>query len=226
MKILAFDTATDACTIALMLDDELLSKTVIAPQQHAKLMLPMIDELLDKSGIDLKNLDGIAFGRGPGSFTGLRIGAGLAQGLAFGAGLSVAPVSTLAAVAQGAKREKDVSAVIAILDARMQEIYWATYQSDDQGLMHIVGKEVVCPPDQAPAPETGEWYVAGPGWSAYRSVLSDLLGNVTYESDGERMPDAQDIAVLGADLLNKGEDVARDKALPVYIRNQVAVAMR
>ncbi len=221
MKILALETATDACSAALWLDGEVEETLRLAPREHAALLLPMVQSLLAGAGLTLGRLDALAFGRGPGSFTGLRIAAGMAQGLAFGAGLPVVPVSTLAALAQGTAREQGVDRVLAALDARMQEVYWGAYRL--QGA-HVVAaaQEIVCPPTAVPPPPgAGEWAGAGSGWLAWGEALRAATGASRVFAD--QRPQARDVASLAATGLAAGEAVAPEQVRPVYLRDQVAI---
>lgn len=218
MNLLALDTSTDLCTVALWMDGRVLERQDPAGQQSERL-LTLVDSLLDEAGFTLRQLDAIAFGRGPGSFTGLRIGAGVAQGLAFGAGLPVVPVSSLAALAQSV----DAPRVLAAFDARMQQVYWGAYQRDPQGVMVLQGSELVISPASVPLPEGGNWVGAGPGWDAYHVDLTARLGP-HVKTWHPRMPvRAGQVAVLGAMAMKANQAVAPEAALPVYIRDDVAV---
>ncbi len=148
MKILAIDTSTEACSAAISIDGDCIERFEIARQRHTELILPMIESLMNEAGFNSATaFDVLAFGCGPGSFTGIRIGTGVVQGIALGAGLRVAPVSSLAAIAQGACREHRQKNILAGIDARMQEIYWGHYQLDAQGFMQTSQAEVVGKPD-------------------------------------------------------------------------------
>ncbi|MFZ4702392.1 MAG: tRNA (adenosine(37)-N6)-threonylcarbamoyltransferase complex dimerization subunit type 1 TsaB, partial [Candidatus Methylumidiphilus sp.] len=143
MKLLSLETSTEACSAALYLDGEITERYQLAPQQHNKLILPMIQSLLAEADLKLHQLDALAFGRGPGSFTGVRIAAGIVQGLAFGADLPVAPVSTLAAMAQEVFAESDSQYALPCIDARMGEVYWGVYRRGNDGMAKLSGSEVV-----------------------------------------------------------------------------------
>ncbi|MGL5610034.1 MAG: tRNA (adenosine(37)-N6)-threonylcarbamoyltransferase complex dimerization subunit type 1 TsaB, partial [Aeromonas veronii] len=145
LKILAVDTATEACSAALLVGDKLFSRWEEAPRDHTRKILPMVQAVLEDAGISLSDLDAIAFGRGPGSFTGVRIGISVAQGLAFGAGVPLIGISTLAAMAQGAYRLDGAEQVLTAIDARMNEVYFGRYELID-GRMQLVGDEVVSDP--------------------------------------------------------------------------------
>ncbi|HHO69126.1 MAG TPA: tRNA (adenosine(37)-N6)-threonylcarbamoyltransferase complex dimerization subunit type 1 TsaB, partial [Gammaproteobacteria bacterium] len=211
--------ATDACSAALWLDGEVEQDLRLAPRGHAALLLPMVDALLAAAGLSLGRLDALAFGRGPGSFTGLRIAAGMTQGLAFGAGLPVVPVSTLAALAQGTVREQGVERVLAALDARMQEVYWGAYRLHGESVV-AAGQETVCPPTEVPSPGAGEWTGAGSGWLAWGEALRAATGVGRVFAD--QRPQARDIASLAATALAAGGAVAPEQACPVYLRDEVA----
>jgi len=222
MKILAIDTSTEACSVALHIDGDVKEEFEVVKQSHTDRVLPMIESLLAEAGMSsVKQFDAIAFGRGPGSFTGIRIGTGVVQGIAMGADLPVAPVSTLAAIAQGARRNWGARRVITAIDARMQEIYWGCFQLDEQNLMVPVQPECVAKPHSLPVPE-GIWFGAGSAWTAYKDELSTYFEGTISEQDGAALPHAQDIATLAIDMVNKNELVSAELAQPVYLRNEVA----
>jgi tRNA threonylcarbamoyladenosine biosynthesis protein TsaB len=221
-RILAIEAATDACSAALLVDDTVHERFEIAPRQHVALMLPFVESLLADAGTSLGQLDAVAFGRGPGSFTGVRIAAGLTQGIAFGAGLPVIPVSTLAALAQGTVREHGATAVLAALDARMQEVYWGAFRRDAEGLVEGVGEECVCAPDTVECPQQHGWTGAGSGWDAYADVLAPRCAVQAAEVYAKQQPHAADVARLAARAFAQGKALAPEQAIPVYLRNNVA----
>jgi tRNA threonylcarbamoyladenosine biosynthesis protein TsaB len=223
VKLLAVDTSTEACSAALLIDDEIIERYRLAPREHTQLILPMIDALLSEAGLKVVALDGVAFGRGPGAFTGLRIAAGVVQGIAFAADLPVAPVSSLAALAQGIRREAGASRVLAAIDARIQEVYWGAYECDDTARPRIVGVEAVCSPQRIPIPGGDGWYGVGSGWGVYLPHLQRRLAGSLRGWDAQRYPRAHDVALLGAAAIDRGEAVSAEQALPVYLRNEVAV---
>ena len=231
MKLLAIETATEACSAALSIDGEVLERFEIAPRGHTELILPMIDELMAEADINISQVDAMAFGRGPGAFTGVRIAVGVTQGIAFGADLPVVPVSTLAALAQGIGAQgigtQDASAdhVLVALDARMDEVYWGAYQRNSAGLMELLCEECVSPPADVPLVEGEHWRGAGAGWSAYESVLSERFASQLLSGagawDGAALPHARDVAVLGLAGFDAGQAVSAEQALPVYLRDKV-----
>ncbi len=176
MNLVAIETSAEACSAALWSDGDVFERFAIAPRAHSELILPMLGEVLADGGVARADLDGVVFGRGPGSFTGVRIATGVAQGLAYGLDLPVVPVSTLEILAQGVLRELGADRVLAAFDARMGEIYWATCVADANGLMRIEGEELVCAPDAVPQAPDGQWVGAGSGWEAYTDVLSQRQG--------------------------------------------------
>ncbi len=147
MRIMAIDTATEACSVALWDNGKTSALFELCPREHTQRILPMVSEILTESGVALSAMDALAFGRGPGSFTGVRIGIGIAQGLALGAELPMVGVSTLMTMAQGAWRVSGATRVLAAIDARMGEVYWAEYQRDEQGVWHGEETEAVLKPD-------------------------------------------------------------------------------
>lgn len=221
MKILAIETATEACSAALTIDGEIRERYQIAPRLHSELILPMIDELMQEADLPLSALDAIAFGRGPGSFIGLRIAAGVTQGIAFAADLPVLPISTLAALAQVSEQPL----VLAAIDARMQEVYWAAYQRGDDGLVKLIDEEQLTPAGQVVLPSMLEkpaiWFGAGTGWREQGPDLAAYLRSVgTYEE--ELFPRAAAVARLGVAAWQRGEAVDAEQAQPVYLRDNVA----
>jgi tRNA threonylcarbamoyladenosine biosynthesis protein TsaB len=224
MNILALDTSTEACSVALHAESEIREHFKLAPREHAKLILPMVDALLAETGLSLSQLDAIAFGCGPGAFTGLRIAAGVAQGLAFGADLPVLPISTLAALAQGAHTDLGAARVLAALDARMSEVYWGVYQINGSGVMELHGAEEVCEPEHVALPDEGEWQGVGSGWKEYGAALQARCGALVHTVAAERLPRARDIALLARVAFQRGLSVSAEQAVPVYLRNQVAWA--
>ena len=222
MKLLAIDTATESCTAALLIDDDIRERYEVAPRGHAGLILPMVDSLLAEAGLVATDLDGLVLGHGPGSFTGVRIGAGVVQGIAFAADLPVAPVSTLAGMAQGAVRTLGARSVLVAIDARMQEVYWGCYQLGTQALVQAVCTECVLAPDTVTAPAAGTWVGVGSGWGPYAAQLEAALGKRPAEIVSRFYPHAQDLALLGAQVMREGRGVAPDRALPVYLRDRVA----
>ena len=169
MKILALDTATEACSAALLSGGSVYERHEIAPRRHAELILPMVDGVLAEAGLGLNDVDAIAFGRGPGAFTGIRIAAGVTQGLALGAGLPVIPVSSLATLAQGVINQS--ATLLPAIDARMGEIYWAAYDAAQDGLVRLVTEEQVAPPDAVQIPAGKQIFGVGSGWDTYRATL-------------------------------------------------------
>lgn len=216
MKILALDTSTEACSVAVSIDDAVYERFELG-QKHSSRILSMANEVLVESGLALSGLDALAFGRGPGSFTGLRIGTGVAQGLAFGADLPVVPVSSLAALAQG----QDGARILAAFDARMSQVYWGAYVRNARGIVELVGRECVVAPKEVPIPEDGGWLGAGSGWDEYADVLLARLGQILRAWCRQCYPRARDVAELGRVGLQNGHTVAPEQALPVYLRHAV-----
>ena len=223
MRILAIDTATEACSAALWNDGTLSAHFEICPREHTQRILPLVQEVLNESGTQLTDLDALAFGRGPGSFTGVRIGIGIAQGLALGAELPMIGVSTLATMAQGAWRKTGATRVLAAIDARMGEVYWAEYQRDEQGVWHGEESEAVLKPEavrERLQRLEGEWATVGTGWQAWPDMARD--SGLTLVDGDIQLPEAQDMLPLACHLFTAGKTVAVEHAEPVYLRNEVA----
>lgn len=220
MKLLALDTATHGCSIALLVNDHVEERQLDAPRVQAEAVLPMVERLLAESGMKLGGLDAVAFGRGPGAFTGLRVAASVAQGLAFGAGLPVVPVSELAALAWGAHRVHSASQVVACLDARMGEVYWAAYGVSGRDVMALSGESLSSPGDlQLQA--KGPWFGAGSGWAVHREALKERVPKLLGVAP-DLAPTAADIVRLAARAFSQGTALPAEEALPVYLRDRVA----
>lgn len=216
--LLALDTSTEACSVALLHAQRVLVRHEVIPRLHAQRLLPMIGEILAEAGIAMSALDAIAFGRGPGAFTGVRIAIGVVQGLAFALERPVLPISDLAVLAQRAYREHAATQVAAAIDARMDEVYWGCYRLE-AGEMRLLGAEAVLPPERVDLPRdaAGNWFGAGTGWG-YAARLP-----VTPQAlDASLLPHAEDLLALAGFAWARGEGVDADAAQPVYLRDNVA----
>ncbi len=224
MKILAIDTATEACSAALYIDGVITEQYQLAPREHTKLILKMIEALLDQSDIELLALDALAFGCGPGSFTGVRIATGVIQGLAFASDLPVLPVSTLAAIAQQAYDDHQHQYVLSAIDARMEEMYWACYHLGDNGLMKLAGEEKVSSAQKVKLAVdlSTSWSGAGSAWESYSEQLNAVLGIQVKAIYPDYLPHASSIVKLAVDDFQQGKAVEASQALPIYLRNDVA----
>ncbi len=229
MKILALETSGSDCSAALLIGDHLEQRHRQAPRQHADLILEMLDALLREAALSLRDLDVIAYGRGPGSFTGVRIAAAVAQGIAFGAERPVIGVSTLAALARAASRQTDARRIACALDARMGEVYWGCFEIDAQKGLLAVGDEAVLDPRHTPELTGTGWCAAGSGWEVYPDLVHGHRAALT-RPDGPDGPnqvqvisdariEAGDVACLARNQLT--EATPADRALPVYLRHQV-----
>lgn len=221
MKILAIDTATEACSVALSLDGQIYSTFEICPQQHSQRILPMIDDVLTQAQLRLSELDFLAFGQGPGSFTGVRIATGILQGLALGSNLQVIGVSTLAAMAQQVIEQQKHQNVAVAIDARMSEVYWGCFRNQNN-LATLVQTENVLPPqdavEQLPfAPES--FTAAGTGWNAYQTLELVLPEPVSVQV---LYPDAKYMLALAIEYAKQGLAVDVEHITPVYLRDKVS----
>jgi tRNA threonylcarbamoyladenosine biosynthesis protein TsaB len=218
VKILALDTSTEHCTVALWRDGDVDARHEHVGQRHSQRLLPMIDDLLDRHGLGVKGLDGIAFGQGPGSFTGLRIACGVTQGLAFGAGLPVVGIATLLALAEAVQAAR----VVCCMDARMGEIYHAAYSRAGDGWAPA-SEPSVCAPQSAPALPEGDWTGCGSGFAAHGNALRQLYGGRLSAIMPDVFPHAREIAQLAAREFEAGRAVAAEQAVPLYVRDKVAL---
>ena len=221
VKLLAVETSTEACSAALHIDGEVRERFKIAPREHTKLILPMIDSLLADAQLKPQQLDALAFSRGPGSFTGVRISTGIIQGIALGADLPVVPVSTLAAIAQHYLKNTDKDCAYTAMDARMGEIFWAAYQKNSQGYAELIGEEAVTLAENVVIPSI-QGVGIGSGWGVYQQQLTDRLGALILDIEVDHLPRASAIADLGVIGFNQNKAVDVEKAMPVYLRDKVA----
>jgi tRNA threonylcarbamoyladenosine biosynthesis protein TsaB len=220
LNILALETSSQWCSVALWLDGRLLAREELAGQRHSELLLPMVDALLNDAALELRNMDAVAFGAGPGSFTGLRIACGVAQGLAAGAGIATVGVGTLMAMAQASGAPR----VLACLDARMGEIYCAAYERNADA-WHVVHPPRLSTPDEAPALDGGAWTGVGSGFEAYASALMRRYDGRIDTVQADLHPRAHEVAILGAEMFRQGLGLPPEQAHPVYLRDHVALTI-
>jgi len=221
MKLLAFDASTEFLSIALQTNEQLETLDIQAGQTASQLILPQIQGLLDKAQLNLSDLDGIAFGAGPGSFTGVRIACGVAQGLAFGANLPVVGINVLMALAEASGAER----VIAASDARMGEVYHAAYIRKDGDWTEMCAAGVYKPQD-VPAVEGDDWVGVGTAWKVYDETLREKYQQQVSKTLSEMTPKAEAIMRLAMPIFARGEAVSASKAAPIYIRNRVALTSK
>ncbi len=216
--LLSLDTSTEACSVALQYQGQ-VTEAFETGIRHSEIILSMIEKILIDNGLVVSQLDCITFGRGPGMFTGLRIGAGVVQGIAFAADLPVLPVSSLAILAQGQKSNK----VMTALDARMNQVYWGLFEKDNQGLARPCIDEQVISPEAIQLPESLGWSGAGSGWDQYGDMLVRVTGTHLDNWQANQFPCARHILPIANALYNSGKQVDADQAIPVYLRDNVAV---
>lgn len=223
MNLLAIETATDACSVVLLQNQTIFHRFAVAPRKHTEMVLPMVDEVCQQANIALTDLNYIAYGQGPGAFTGLRITAGVVQGLAFALQLQVIAVSTLAALAHQVFRLHGKQQLLVGIDARMGEIYWGGYQFND-GIISSVINEQVAAAEQLIIPENGmEWCGVGSGWLVARDALLQRCSSIQIqEVYADIYPDATDVAILAQQQLQYGyKQLSSCDVTPLYLRNQV-----
>jgi len=218
MRILALETSTEYCSVALWQDGNVVNHCELVGQRHSELLIGILDNLLHEAGVKLTELDGIAFGAGPGSFTGVRIACGVTQGLALGADLPVVGVCTLQALAQAAGHDK----VITALDARMGEIYHAVYEKR-AGVWVTICEPNLCLPQQAPQVQGSGWFSTGSGFAMYGAVLDNCYAGQIAGSDTQAVPQAIAVAEFAAPLFAAGQGMDAAQAMPFYLRDKVAL---
>lgn len=221
LTLLALDTATEACSVALKYQHQISSLDEVSPRSHTQRILPMVDELLKKAGIGLNHVDYLVFGRGPGSFTGVRVGVSVAQGLAMGANLPVVAVSNLTAMAEEAYQTFGATEVIALIDARMNEVYFSQLSRTEQSWQTRV-EEQVCSPEKAIAQFQlqDNLHIVGTGWAAY-PAFADLQKNQAFSPPQITLPSARFMLPLAEQQIAKGQSQTAFEIEPVYLRNEV-----
>jgi len=227
--ILAIETSSELASVALSLPGgAVLARESSGVRTHSQSVLPMVQEVLAEAGLQLADCAAIAFGAGPGSFTGVRTACGVAQGLAFGANLPVLPLVTLEALAEACRVRTGATEVLAVLDARMGEVYWAQYRYGVDGAWQAVCAPALClPKDVAPQFHPG-LAACGNGFAAYPQDLAAGLAHagagtsLAVGAHADILPHARELAVLGAAKLAAGQGVPADQAQPLYLRNKVA----
>jgi tRNA threonylcarbamoyladenosine biosynthesis protein TsaB len=219
MNLLAIETATETCSVALSVNGEVLERYQHAPRQHAELLLPWVGQLLAEAGLGYTSIDAIAFSRGPGSFTSLRIGIGVVQGLAWASDRPVIPVSSLAATAQTVVRD-GVGVALVALDARMNEVFTGLFEVNENGIMMPLSAEMVCPPEDVRVPLACKPFGIGNGFNRYAALnaLSAQLGGIRCEV----WPRASAVLQLAQAWLKTNEPLPAEQAQPVYLRDNVA----
>jgi tRNA threonylcarbamoyladenosine biosynthesis protein TsaB len=217
MRVLAIDTATEACSVALRCGAETISRAAPGGRSDARQILGMVDAVLAEGQVSLGMLDGIAASIGPGAFTGVRISVAVAQGLAFGADLRVAAITTLEALAAQAPHDP----VMACLDARMGEVYWGCFTPDPGRGVRATSAAAVGPPHSVVLPAAESFRGVGRGFAAY-PVLAALPGLSVNAADSQALPDAREFALLGALRLELGEGLDPADLIPLYLRDKVA----
>jgi len=219
VNLLAIETATETCSVALEVEGDVRQCHRHAPRQHAELLLPFVQDLLAQAGIGLGSVDAIAFSRGPGSFTSLRIGIGVVQGLAWATGCPVIPVSSLAATAQSAA-VSGVKAALVALDARMNEVFTGLFRLNDDGIMTAVGEERVCPPGLVKLPDDTDIFAVGIGFERYPELhrLAGRLAGIRADT----WPGAVAVLKLAQAWSLTHDALPAEMAQPVYLRDNVA----
>ncbi|MGB0721482.1 MAG: tRNA (adenosine(37)-N6)-threonylcarbamoyltransferase complex dimerization subunit type 1 TsaB [Gammaproteobacteria bacterium] len=224
--LLGIETGSEACSVALWRDGEVIDRFEHAPRRHAAIILPMMESILAEAGVAKTGLDALVLGRGPGSFTGLRIASSVVQGVAYALDRQVVCISSLAALAAEVMDRRGAQRVITALDARMNEVYWGAFRSGEDGLPEPMLDECVIAPEQAPAPDapdgSGPWFLAGPGFAAYADALLPRFDHGEGGLDAQMLPRACHLMALAARDFTLGRGVPADQARPVYLRDQVA----
>jgi tRNA threonylcarbamoyladenosine biosynthesis protein TsaB len=220
MKYLAIETSSIACSVALAIDDEIFDLHEIAPQLQSQMLLPMIERLLKSKNLMINQLDALAFGSGPGSFTGVRIATSVTQGLAFAMNLPVIPISSLAALAQTAHEQYGYQKLLVAIDARMQETYWAAYEANALGLVSLCGNEHISKPEDMILPDQS-WAGVGNAWDIYK----DRIVTQPIQTDSVSYPTAKAVAQLAKEKFLRQDWVDAAEVSPSYLRDSVAKKM-
>lgn len=224
MRLLALDTATEACSVALWQDGEILERFELAGRSHTQRMLPMVHGLMAEAALAFSQLDGLVCGVGPGSFAGVRIGVGFIKGLALALDRPVAGVTSLAMLAQAAI-DAGASQVLAAIDARMHEVYFGTFAKDSDDLARATMSAQVGAPDQVAVAGAGSWTALGSGWASYETMLRSSIAGTIGSIDGAALPRASAALQLALPVFLTGVAPAADELAPVYLRDKVALTL-
>ncbi len=219
-RILAIETSSAVGSIALACDDGVLEASIPGPREQTAAILPLTEQLLAEAGLSLETLDAVAFGRGPGSFTGLRVAAAIAQGLSLAADLPIVAVSSLAALAQHAADVYGAPRALVCIDARMGEVYSALYRIE-RGLPELVGAEAIGVPEAVALPDSADWFAVGDGFAAYAAALEPIAARAARVL-ADSVARARDLVPLALGELAAGRVLKPEQALPVYLRGASA----
>lgn len=221
MKILAFDTSTEACVVGLSVEGEILEYFSLPEKKQTQILLPIIEDLLNQASLKISGLDAIAYGQGPGAFTGVRLAVSVAQGLGFSADVPVIGISTLAAVAQHANTKHQAQNVLVAMDARMGEVYFGAYQFTDSGHLQHQSEEEVISLGYIPIPQEGAWVAAGTGWDEYPDDMPPDFSSRVSSFIETLYPDPASLLKLAKATLVNNQPIPATQAIPVYLRNNV-----
>ncbi len=224
MRLLALDTATEACSAAILIDGRTLARFEVAGRSHTQQMLPMVHGLMAEAGLSFPQLDGFVCGIGPGSFAGVRIGVGFVKGLALSLDRPVVGISSLTMLAQAAV-DAGARKVIASIDARMNEIYVGTFEAGADGLCRPLSASHVMPPDLFREAAAGPWHAVGTGWSTYEAVMRRGVAGDLLHIDGAALPRAQTALKLALPQFAAGTALSADDLAPLYLRDKVALTL-
>lgn len=225
LRLLAIDTATEACSVALFLDGEIRERYEVAGREHTQRLMAQVSQVMADAGLVFSQLDGIACGIGPGSFAGVRIGVGYVKGLALALDRPVVGVSSLAMLALRAVRLEAAEHVLAAIDARMNEVYCGAYRRTATGLIEKCGPETVCAPEAMPKATSSSAVAAGSGWSAYREILSKAADTKITRYFPEALPHAEEALHLALPRFKAGQGLNADDLVPAYLRDKVALTL-
>jgi tRNA threonylcarbamoyladenosine biosynthesis protein TsaB len=221
MKLLAFETATEACSVAVYVDGDIIERHEVAPRKHAEYALPWAEALLADAGVKRSQLDAIAISCGPGAFTGVRLAIAIGQGIALALDKPMVAVSTLQVMAMQSPGNR----ILAAIDARMGEVYVGAFEREGDALI-AVSTEIVRAPQAVTLPdEAGGWHGVGTGFSAVEGLLQDQLGAQLMNVDAGVLPHAADVARLAVAAYARGEAIAPERVEPAYLRNNVALTL-
>lgn len=226
MKLLALDTATEACSAAVFIDGAIHAHFEIVGRDHTQRLIPIVATVLAEAGLRYSQLDGLVCGVGPGSFAGVRIGVAFAKGVALAHELPVVGVSSLALLAQGAMQQHGPAPVLAAIDARMGEVYFQAFERDAAGLAQPLAPAEVCAPAAVRVTAQREgWQASGTGWGVYEAVLRAQVAGAIRHIDGSALPQAADAFAFAVPIFQRGEAQAADALQPIYLRNNVALTL-